>query len=167
MYDSMIVDTEGGLIPTTIKLLREQVGCSAHFLDMKIIQDGIRGIQVQMYDKRDAMPSLQNYRKFPHIETKLAKRSLDSVLHSQLCRFAVRCTRIKFFEIAAAKLMTDMIDNHYPSRSLSNKLHNFVKTFFRKSPIHVPNSYMPSVRRKFWYNVEQAIRGRICKLDFE
>ena len=66
-----------------------------------------------MYDKRDGMVTLANYRRFPHFETKLSEKCLYSVLHSQLCRFAVRCTKIVFFEMAAAKLIVDMIEHSY------------------------------------------------------
>ena len=97
----------------TIEMTCEQFGDSVHFLDMQVVRgpDGIT--HVRMYDKRDDMATLAGYRRFPHFETKLSQRCLHSVLHSHLCRFAVRCTKILFFEMAAAKLMSDIVDHSY------------------------------------------------------
>lgn len=167
MYDRMIMDLDEKLVPTTIAVTREQMGTSVHFLDMMLVQDGNSGTHVKMYDKRDEMTSLRSYRRYPHIETKLSHRSLYSVLHSQMCRFATRCTRIEYFEIAVAKLMTDMIDNHYVEQFLSSKLHNFSKAFIRKSPVYVRKSQIPGVRVNFWYNIEREVWRRIRDRDFD
>ena len=121
---------------------------------------------MKMYDKRDGMITLKNYRRFPHSETKLSKRCLYSVLHSQLCRFAARCTHIRFFEAATAKLMTDMVDHSYDRQRLDRKLHNFKKAFFTKSPIDVRRSYDRRVRDLYWFDVECEIARRIGTRDF-
>lgn len=112
MYDKFFMHGDE-LVPTTISITREQQGSNIHFLDMEIVRYGLGPTHVKMYDKRDYMPTRANYRRFPHCETKLCKRCLFSVLHSQLCRFATRCTRIYFFETAAAGLMADMSDHFY------------------------------------------------------
>ena len=119
-----------------------------------------------MYDKRDSMASLALYRKFPDVEAKLSVRCKYSVSHSQLCRFAARCTRIGFFEIAAAKLISSMIDHFYVPVRLYRKLHNFRTVFFRISPIFVRNSHLEHVRNGFWFSVEREIKRRVICKDF-
>ena len=112
------------------------------------------------------MPTLAHYRKFPHFETKLSTRMKYSVLHSQLCRFATRCTKLVFFEVAAAKLMSNMIDHAYDRRMLFCKLHNFLFTFFGKTPIFVRDSHLIGVQKSLWYRVEQEIERRVSHRDF-
>ena len=74
MYPTIVLDFENQQVPTTVSILREQKGSSVNFLDMTILQQ-VPGIsQVRMHDKRDDMPTLRHYRKFPHIETVLSVR---------------------------------------------------------------------------------------------
>ena len=58
MYPTTIREFDGGVRPSPISIVREQVPVepSIHFLDMEIIQPfpGVCG--VKMYDKRDDMP---------------------------------------------------------------------------------------------------------------
>ncbi len=166
MYHKTMWNLDGELIPNTIELTCEQQGESVHFLDMEIVQDSSRTTHIRMYDKRDSMPTLVNYRRFPHVETKLSVRMKYSVLHSQLCRFATRCTKIIFFEIAAAKLMADMIDHSYDVVMLRRKLRNFVLVFFRKTPIFIRESRLESTRKIFWSRVEYEIERRIIYRHF-
>jgi len=134
---------------------------------MEIVQDGCGTTHLKMYDKRDSMTTLALYRKFPHIETKLSARCKYAVLHSQLCRFASRCTRIVYFEVAAAKLMTAMLDHFYDPTQLYHKLHNFRVVFFRKTPIFVPNSHREDVCIGFWFRVEREVQRRIINRAFD
>ena len=77
----------------------------------KIKKSGDAGIfpvyySLKMYDKRDSMPALASYRKFPHIETTVSTSCKYAVLHSQLlCRFAYRCTRREYFVDAASRII--------------------------------------------------------------
>ena len=80
---------------------------------------------VKMYDKRDSMPALASYRNFPHIETTVSTSRKYAVFHSQLCRFAYRCTRRNNFVDAASRLLRDMWLHGYDLKSLRRKLYNF------------------------------------------
>ena len=151
-------------MPTTIELTCEQHGLSVHFLDLEVVQgtDGVT--HLVMYDKRDGMVTLANYRRFPHFETKLSEKCLYSVLHSHLCRFAVRCTKIVFFEMAAAKLIVDMIEHSYNKDRLLHKLHSFGDTYFSKTTISFPNFYNKQVRADYWHRVKREVHQRVdCK----
>ena len=101
---------------------------------------------------RHHMETLKQYRRYPHIETRLSKKCLYATLHCQLCRFAIRCLEIHFFQVAAAKLMTDMIRHDYAKERLRSKLHNFRKTFFKQSSIKptIKRVHDPGVREKYW-----------------
>ena len=55
-----------------------------------------------------------------HVETRLSQSCIYATLHCQLCRFATRCTEILYFQIAAAKLIKDMIKNRYVKEKLRN-----------------------------------------------
>lgn len=70
MYDKLVYDLDGKLVPTSIDITCEQRGSGVHFLDMEVVQDGSGTTHLKMYDKRDAMATLANYRRFPHSETK-------------------------------------------------------------------------------------------------
>ena len=67
-----------------------------YFLNMEIIQPLPGACEVKIYDKRDNMPTLAAYRKFPHIETTISVRCKYAVLHSQSCRFSYRFLNDRF-----------------------------------------------------------------------
>ena len=71
-----------------------------HFLDMEIVQSKPGVSQISMYDKRDHMATLAEYRRYPHVETRLSQSCIYATLHCQLCRFATRCTEIFRFFVA-------------------------------------------------------------------
>ena len=104
---------------------------------------------VKRYDKRDSMPALASYRKFPHIETTVSTSCKYAVQHSQLCRFAYRCTRREYFVDAASRLIRDMWLHGYNLKLLRSKLNNFETTFWRTSriPLAIP---CKMTRRIFW-----------------
>ena len=104
MYPITVLDFDGNVRPSPISIVQDQQGPNVHFLDMQIMQlyPGIG--DVKMYDKRDSMPALASYRKFPHIETTVSTSCKYAVFHSQLCRFAYRCTRRDYFVGAASRL---------------------------------------------------------------
>ena len=150
MYPTTVRDFDGSVRPSPISIVREQIGPSVHFLDMEIIQPLPGVCEVKMYDKRDNMPTLASYRKFPHIETTIAIRCKYAVLHSQLCRFSYRCTQRQHFIEAASRLIRDMYTNGYDLKLLRRKLFNFQSTFWKTSKIlGAPTS--KGNRRMFWH----------------
>ena len=116
MYPEHTLDDEGEQVANPVFITKEQRGQTVHFLDMEILQSTPGVSQIRMYDKRDHMETLKQYRRYRHIETRLSKKCLYATLHCQLCRFAIiRCSEIHFFQVTAAKLMTDMIESFYGS----------------------------------------------------
>ena len=107
---------------------------------------------VKMYDKRDSMPALASYRKFPRIETTVSTSCKYAVFHSQLCRSAYRCTRRDYFVDAASRLMRDMWLHGYDLKSLRRKLYNFQTTFWRTSRILLATP-CKKTRRLFWHKL--------------
>ena len=74
MYPTTVREFDGSVRSSPISIVREQVGPSIHVLDMEIIQPLPGVCSVKMYDKRDYMPTLVSYRRFPHIETTISVR---------------------------------------------------------------------------------------------
>ena len=124
---------------------------------MTILQQ-VPGIsQVRMYDKRDDMPTLRHYRKFPHVETILSVRCKYATLHSQLlCRFAYRCSVPSYFARAAANLIRYMHSHGYDKPFLRRKVYNFSKTFWRVTRIRTHRR-----RDRIWYGINAEIFGRV------
>ena len=70
MYPTTVLDFDGNERPSPISIVQDQQGPNVHFLDnMQIMQLSPGICDAKMYDKRDSMPALASYRKFPHIET--------------------------------------------------------------------------------------------------
>ena len=109
------------------------------------------------------MATLAEYRRYPRVETTLSQSCTYATLRCQLCRFATRFTEILYFQIAAAKLIKDMIRNRYVKEKLRNTLHNFKNAFFEKSPIteNVKDVNKPGVGDLYWYKVEKKLWDRI------
>ena len=105
MYPSFIEDADGEEIENPISIVKEQSGETVRFLDMEIAQSKPDVSQIRMYDKRDHMATLAEYRRYPHVETRFSQSCIYATLHCQLCRFATRCTEILYFQIAATKLI--------------------------------------------------------------
>ena len=152
MYPTTVLDFNGNVRPSPISIVQDQQGPSVHFLDMQIMQLSPGICDVKMYDKRDSMPALASYRKFPHIETTVSTSCKYAVLHSQLCRFAYRCTRREYFIDAASRLIRDMWLHGYNLKLLRSKLNNFETTFWRTSriPLAIP---CKKTRRIFWHKL--------------
>ena len=73
MYPSFIEDADGEEIENPISIIKEQSGETVHFLDMEIVQSKPGVSQIRMYDKRDHMETLAEYRRYPHVETRLSQ----------------------------------------------------------------------------------------------
>ena len=104
------------------------------------------------YDKRDSMPALASYRKFPHIETTVSTSCKYAVFYSQLCRFAYRCTRRDYFVDAASRLIRGMWLHEYDLKFLRRELYNFQAAFWRTSKI-LPAAPCKKTRRIFWHKL--------------
>ena len=121
MYPTTVREFDGSVRPSPISIVREQIGPSVHFLDMEIIQPLPGACEVKMHDKRDNMPALASYRKFPHIETTISVRCKYAILHSQLYRFSYQCTQRQHFIKASSRLVTDMYTQGYELKLLRRK----------------------------------------------
>ena len=156
MYRTTVREFDGSVRPSTISIVREQIGPSVHCLDMEIIQPLPPGAcEVKMYDKRDNMPTLASYRKFPHIETTISVRCKYAVLHSQSCRFSYRCTQRQHFIEAASRLIRDMYTQGYDLKLLRrSKLFNFQSTFWKTTSIW---NTTKRTRRMFWHKLTSEI----------
>ena len=60
-----VEDVDGEEIENPVSI-KEQAGSTVHFLDMKILQSTPGISQIKMYDERDHMGTLEDYRKYPH-----------------------------------------------------------------------------------------------------
>ena len=136
MYPVYVEDVDGEEIKDPVSIVKEQERSSVHFRDMEIFQSTPGVSQIKMYDKRDNMGMLEDYRNYPHIETRLSNSCKYATLHCQLlCRFTIRCSEIEFIQNAGAELMKGTISNRYNRLKLRNIFHNFKSSFFERSPI--------------------------------
>ena len=103
MYPEYVEDIDREEVENPVSIIKEQARSIVHFLDLEILQSTPGVSQIKIYDKRDHMGTLEDIRKYPHIETKLSNSCNYATLHCQLGRFAVRCSEIEFFQNAAAK----------------------------------------------------------------
>ena len=164
MCPSFIEDADGQEIENPISIVKEQSGETVHFIDMEIVQSKPGVSQIRMYDKRDHMATSAEYRRYPHVETRLLQSCVYATLHCQLCRFATRCTDILYFQIAAAKLIKDMIQNRYVKEKLRNTLNITSKMLSSKNHQSQKTSKdinKPRVRDLYWYKVEKELWDRI------
>ena len=156
MYPTTVREFDGSVQSSPMSIVREQVGPSIHFLDMEIIQPLPEVCSLKMYDKRDNMPTLASYRRFPHIETTISVWCKYAVLHSQLCWFSYRCTQREHFVEAASRLIRDMYTQGYDLKLLRRKLYNFQSTFWRITKVLcAPTS--KRTRRMFWHKLTSEI----------
>lgn len=170
MYPKMVTNGNGGLRPNTISIVEEQSGTAVHFLDMDIFQSTPGKTEIKIYDKREHMKTLHNYRRFPHIETTISIRAKYATLHCQLCRYARKSNKHIYFVISTAKLVRSMIDNHYKAKLLRRKLNRFQSVFWRETAIdhglHGNSAENRKHRNAFWYTMMREIWSRICRRDF-
>ena len=96
-YPEHILDDEGEQVAHPVSITEEQRVQTVHFLNVEILQSTPGVSQIRVYDKRDHIETLKQYRGYPHIENRLSKKCLHETLHRQFCRFAIRCSEIRFF----------------------------------------------------------------------
>jgi hypothetical protein len=105
IYPTHMTDSGGNVITNPMEVNREKHGLRCSYLDM-YIQFKARGhIQFTVYNKRDDMIVLQNYRRYPHITSTMAHSTKYNVFKSQLHRFASRCNHWSTFADNAKRLM--------------------------------------------------------------
>ena len=167
MYPSFMEDADGEEMQNPTSIVLKEPGETVHFLDMEIVQSKPGVSQIRMYDQRDHKATLAEYRRYPHVETRLSQSCIHATLHCQLCPFATRCTEILCSQIAAAKSIKNMINNRYVKEKLRNTLDyipgNFKNAFFEKSPIteSIKDVNKPRVRDLYWYKVGKELWDRI------
>ena len=71
MHPEHILDDEGEQVANPVSITKEQRGQTVHFLDMEVLQSTPGVSQIRMYDERDHIATLKQYRRYPHIETRL------------------------------------------------------------------------------------------------
>ena len=71
MYPEHLLRDEGEQFANPVSTTKEQRGPTVHFLDMDTLQSTPGVSQIRVYDKRDHMATLKQYRRYPHIETRL------------------------------------------------------------------------------------------------
>ena len=67
MYPSL-KDADGEETENPVSIAKEQSGETVHFLDVEIVQSKPGVSQIRMYDKRDHVATLAEYRRYPHVE---------------------------------------------------------------------------------------------------
>ena len=129
-----------------------------YIFDMEIIQPLTGVCDVKIYYRRDNMPTLASYRRFPHIETTISVRCKYAVLHSQLCRFSYRCTQREHFIEDASRLIKDIYTQGYDPKLLRrSKLYNFQSTFWRTTKVLLCAPTSKRTRRSFWHKLTSEI----------
>ena len=93
MYPSFIQDADGEEIENPISIIKEQSGETVHFLDMEIVQSKPGVSQIRMYDKRDHMETLAEYRRYPHVETRLSQSCIYATRYTSLPTLSV-CNKV-------------------------------------------------------------------------
>ena len=87
MYPVYVEDVDREEIENPVFLVKEQAGSTAvHFLDMEILQSTPWVSKIKMNDKRDHMGTWEDYRKYPHIESRLSNINICKYadLHCQI-----------------------------------------------------------------------------------
>ena len=154
------------ILLTPISLSCEQSGASVTFLNMRLTAlQGRECTLVSIYDKRESMPQLGHYLRFPHYETNLAMRLKYSVYHSQLCRFARRVNTLSGFIHAAERFFRSMYLHGYQFGPLRSRLYAFHAKFFEITSIPACRSLSPVERRQIWQYVLYRVLGRILEKE--
>ena len=69
MYPEHILDDEGGQVANSVSITIGQRVQTVHIVDIGVLQSTPGVSQILIYDKRDHIETLKQYRKHPHIET--------------------------------------------------------------------------------------------------
>ena len=70
MYPEHILDDEGEQVANPVSITKEQKCKKCIFwVYMEILQSTPGVSQIRVYDKRDNIETLKQYRRYPHIET--------------------------------------------------------------------------------------------------
>ena len=97
MYPTTVLDFDGNVRPSPISIVQDQQKSNAHFLDMQIMQLSSGICDVKMHGKRDSMPALASYRKFPHIETTVSTSCKYAVFHESSLSICISLYQERLF----------------------------------------------------------------------
>ena len=138
VYPETVKDQFGALIQNPMSIKLERSGSKCAFLDIDLNLTPQR-THTTVYQKRDHMDVFREdsahgktaYRRFPHIESKIADSVKYGVFTSQLHRFAGICSTFPAFQHNAVRLMSEMVQHGYVYRRLRHALIQFKAAFLR------------------------------------
>ena len=118
-------------------------------------------VNTTVYCKRDYLPTLRNYRPFPHIDSLISTAAKYNVYTAALHRFAKICSTPNGFSNNATKLMQKMVKHGYRYERLRTKLYNF-RAKYEWLQMQVFHAHRHNVSRGIWrrlmHNCNRKIR---------
>ena len=161
IYPPSVRDADGKPVDNPMQLNLERSGTDVHYLDMNIHIGRNGTVNTTVYCKRDHLPTLRNYRPFPHIDSLISTAAKYNVYTAALHRFAKICSTPNGFSNNATKLMQKMVQLGYRYERLRTKLYNF-RAKYEWLQMQVFHAHRHNVSRGIWrrlmHNCNRKIR---------
>ena len=129
VYPTEVRDADGSKVRNPMQLNLEREGKHIHYLDLDItvLNNGI--FHTTLYNKRDHLEALHDYREFAHISSLISNTAKYGVYTSALHRFARLSSTPSGFTVNAIRLLRKMVTHGYRYERLRSQLYSFKASY--------------------------------------
>lgn len=125
VYPANVLNENGDIVVNPMEVKLERHGMTCTYLDFSIKLESNGTFSTSVYQKRDEMPVFKNYRRFPHIYSRISKAAKHAVMASQLHRFAILCNSEQEFTRNVTRLLSEMLHHGYKYELLRRHIKQF------------------------------------------
>ena len=129
VYPTEVRDADGSKVRNPMRLNLEREGKQIHYLDLDITVCSNEIFHTTVYNKRDHLEALHDYREFAHINSLISNTAKYGVYTSALHRYARLCSTPNGFTANAIRLLRKMVNHGYRYDKLRSQLYKFQASY--------------------------------------
>ena len=134
----------------------EREGKQVHYLDLDITVTNNGLFHTKVYNKRDHLQALHDYRNFAHINSLISNAAKYGVYTSALHRFAKLSSTPDGFSASAINLLRKMVQHGYNYQRLHNQLYNF-RTSYQWIQLQVFHMRRAESIKRIWRRMMRTV----------
>jgi hypothetical protein len=156
VYPTKVRDADGSEVCNPMHLNLEREGKQVHYLDLDITVTNNGLFHTKVYNKRDHLQALHDYRNFAHINSLISNAAKYGVYTSALHRFAKLSSTPDGFSASAINLLRKMVQHGYNYQRLHNQLYNF-RTSYQWIQLQVFHMRRAESIKRIWRRMMRTV----------
>ena len=156
VYPTKVHDENGSTVQNPMTLNLERTRKQVHYLDLDISVMNGGFFHTSVFNKRDHLEALHDYRDFTHIQSLISNAAKYGVYTSALHRYARLCSTPDGFTANAIRLMRKMVTHGYGYDRLRSQLYKF-QTSYQWIQLQVFHNRRAQSIKKIWRRLMRTV----------